>query len=145
MKKKIVFKSLFKVVIFTVVLVMLVTSATGVLAVSMCPRTYNAVTGFYEEEENSADAVYIGSSNVLAYWNPMLAWEEYGIAVPNFACNAMPISCLEYFLKEAHKTQPDAVYIMNINTLGEKGTTQHKSFTEYSSTHLFQSTRCSHL
>lgn len=117
-------KLFLKVIIFALIFVILLTSVTAVLSVSMCSRSYNAIKEFYKEDKNTADAVYIGSSNALAYWNPMLAWEEYGIAVPTFACNAMPLACTEYFLKEAHRTQPDAVYIVNINTLGEKGTTQ---------------------
>lgn len=75
------------------------------------------ISSFYEEEENSLDAVYIGSSNCYAYWNSLLAWKNYGITVHPYASNANSFLSTEYLIKEARKTQPDAVYIVNINTI----------------------------
>lgn len=120
MKKGRIFKNLLKVVIFIVIFSVLFTSALSVLFVGVDRMSYNSVQGFYDEPEDSVDAVYIGSSNVLAFWNPLLAWQEYGIKVQTLACNSGPVSSLEFLLKEAQKTQPNAVFIMNINTLGEK-------------------------
>ena len=77
------------------------------------------MSGIYEEPENSLDAVYIGSSNCYAFWNPNIAWEEYGIAVYPYCCSTQPLLATEYLIKEARKTQPNAVYIVNINTLGD--------------------------
>jgi len=120
MKKGKIIKALLKIVIFVVIFSVLFTSTLSVLFVGVDRMSYNSVQSFYEEPENSVDAVYIGSSNVLAFWNPLLAWQEYGIKIPTLACNSGPVSSLEFLLKEAQKTQPNAVFVMNINTLGEK-------------------------
>lgn len=109
-----------KITSFLIIFLMLLNFCMSVFTVNVCNRTYNSVKDFYKEKKNSVDAVYIGSSNALAYWNAMLAWEEYGIVVPNFACNGMPVPCMQYFLEEAHRAQPDAVYVMNLNTLGNE-------------------------
>ena len=82
-------------------------------------RNYQWIRGFYAEEENTLDAIYIGSSNCYAFWNPVIAWEEYGIAVYPFASQAQPLFAAEYLIKEARKTQEDAVFIVNINTLND--------------------------
>lgn len=84
-------------------------------------RNYQWVRGFYAEEENSLDAVYLGSSNCYSFWNPLVAWEEYGIAVWPYSTNSQPFIAAEYLMKEVRKTQPDTVFVVNINSIaGEK-------------------------
>lgn len=80
-------------------------------------RNYQWIAGFYDEPEGSLDAVYIGSSTCYAYWNPLTAWEEHGIAVYPFTSNAQHFITTEYLIREARKTQPDALYIVNTNTI----------------------------
>lgn len=80
-------------------------------------RNYQWIRGFYEEPRNSLDAVYIGSSAVYAFWNPLVAWEKYGIAVYPYTCNAQHLITADYMLKEVRKTQPDCLYIVNLNTI----------------------------
>ncbi len=86
---------------------------------------YHWMTGIYHEEEESLDAVYLGSSNCFAFWNQNLAWEEFGIAVAPYTCSLQPLHVTEYLIKEARKTQPDAVYVVNINTIGEEKITKN--------------------
>ncbi len=82
-------------------------------------RNYQWIAGFYEEREDSLDAVYIGGSNVYSFWAAPLAWEKYGITVYPFACNSQPLAAAEYLIKEARKTQPDALFLVSINGIGE--------------------------
>lgn len=119
MNKMKILKNLFKVVVFAVIFAVLLSGVTSLLACGMDRMSYNSVQGFQEEPEDTLDAVYIGSSNVLAFWNPMMAWEEYGIAVSTLATNSQPLTSAEFMIEEARKTQPNAKYIININTLGE--------------------------
>jgi len=72
-------------------------------------------TGFYQEEKNALDAVYVGSSNVYAYWQPPLGFEKYGLAVYNYSLPQMPVDAFKYILEECRKTQPNALYILNLN------------------------------
>ena len=115
MQKKVV-----KVVIFTIIFALCFNMLSKVLTSPNDYRNYQWIGGFYEEEDNSLDAVYIGSSNCYATWNPVLAWEEYGIAVYPYCCNAQPLFAVEYLIKEARKTQPDATFIVNINTVSDR-------------------------
>ena len=80
-------------------------------------RNFQWVQGFYEEQEESLDAVYIGSSNCYAFWNTLVAWEEYGITVWPYATNSQPFIAAEYLIKEVRKTQPDTLFIINTSTL----------------------------
>ncbi len=72
------------------------------------------VPGFYDEPENTLDAVYIGASNVFGAWAPPIAWEHYGIAVYPFGGGGMKVAAAEYMIEEARKRQPDALYIVGI-------------------------------
>ena len=82
-------------------------------------RNYQWVRGFYAEKDDTLDAVYLGSSNCYAFWNPLAAWEKYGIAVWPYASSAQPIIATEHLMKEVRKSQPDAVFVVNTNNIGE--------------------------
>lgn len=80
-------------------------------------RTYENIRGFYEQEEGSLDAIYLGSSVTYTDWLAPLAWERYGITVWPFASPSQPFEIAEELIKEARKTQPDALYIVPLITL----------------------------
>ena len=75
---------------------------------------YQRIAGFYRESSRALDAVYIGSSMVYTYWEAPLAWKHYGIAVWPMSTSAQSIYAAEYLIREARKTQPDALYIVEI-------------------------------
>jgi len=107
--------------VFILIFVILFCSVSKVLTLSSEDHDYQGMAGIYEENEDCLDAVYIGSSNTYAFWNPMVAWEEYGIAVHTYTCSSQPFIIARYLLEEARKTQPDALYIFNVNTIGDEG------------------------
>lgn len=113
-------KHLIKALAFSLIFILLFSYATQVVTVSSEDNEYQWISGIYHEPENSLDAVYIGSSNCYAFWNSNYAWNEYGIAVYPFTCSTMSLLTAEYVVKEARKTQPDAVYVVNINTFREE-------------------------
>lgn len=80
-------------------------------------RTYQMIGGFYEEPENSLDGVYIGSSNCYTFWNPLVAWNNYGLTIYPYASASQPFYATEHIIREARKTQPDALYIVNLNAV----------------------------
>lgn len=80
-------------------------------------RIYQSVHGFYEEPANTLHGVYIGSSNCYAFWNAMIAWEKYGLAVFPYSTPSMPFFATKYIIQEVRKTQPEAVFIVNVNHL----------------------------
>lgn len=75
---------------------------------------YQWIRGFYEEEKDSLDAVYIGSSEVYAFWQAALGWDFYGISVWPYATSSQPLQAVRYIIEDARKTQPDALYIIDI-------------------------------
>ena len=80
-------------------------------------RIYQWIGGFYEEPEDSLSAVYIGASTCYAFWNPLVAYHNYGLAVYPYTSTALPFYATEHLIKEARKTQPDATFIVNINSV----------------------------
>ena len=99
MKKSYIIKA----VLFALIFILLFAYVSKVVTYPSDYRNYQWIGGFYEEEEESLDAVYIGSSNCYAFWNSMTAWEEYGITVYPYSCNAMSFLATEYLIKETKK------------------------------------------
>lgn len=83
-------------------------------------RIYQWFEGFYKEEKNSLDAVYIGASNTYSFWLPTLAWNRYGIAVWPLSSPDQPFEFAEHIIREARKTQPDALYVIPVNALNSE-------------------------
>lgn len=104
-----------KTIVFLTILLLLFVSVSKLVTSPSDYRNYQWIAGFYEEQKDSLDAVYIGGSNTYAFWAAPLAWERYGIAVYPFACNSQPLLAAQYMIKEARKTQPNALYIISIN------------------------------
>lgn len=80
-------------------------------------RIYQMIGGFYDEKEDGLHGVYIGSSDCYAFFNPIFAWKESGMAIRTYSCGSMPFSAIELIVREARKTQPDALYIINTNSV----------------------------
>lgn len=78
-------------------------------------KIYQWIHEFYKEPEASLDAVYIGSSAAYSLWVAPLAWENYGIAVWPYTTPGQPLEMAEVLIREARKTQPDALYIVCLN------------------------------
>lgn len=114
MKEKI--KKPIKVIVFLVVFVILFFTAQWCF-INHADPSYQNINGFYKQTENSLDAVYIGSSNCFTYWNPAVAWDEYGVAIYSYSANNLLFESAEYIIKDCVKTQPYAKFIVNINTL----------------------------
>ena len=114
MKSRIIIKIVTFLIIFTIGF-----SALTRFTIAIDDINYQHIAGFYSEPEDSLDAVYIGSSNCFAYWNPAFAWDKFGICVYPYACNSQLFFTTEYLIKETIKKQPDALFIVNINSLND--------------------------
>ena len=80
-------------------------------------NTFQGISGFYSEPKDSLDAVMIGASTVHAFWQPALAWADHGIAVYSLSVDSMRVQSYLYMLTEAHRRQPHALYIVNLNSI----------------------------
>lgn len=113
-------KKLIKGIAFIILFAVLFTGASRVLTTPGDYRNYQWIAGFYEEPEDSLDAVYVSSSTAYAYWNSLVAWDQYGIAVYPYTSNSQHFITTEHLIKEVRKTQPDALFIVNTNSIDDK-------------------------
>ena len=72
------------------------------------------ICGFYAEEKNSLDMVYIGGSACYRYWEGLQAWNDYGFTSYNFAADAMQPQVIRYLVKEVQKTQEPELFVIDL-------------------------------
>lgn len=116
MKKKILYAILLVLVLFT----------TAAFANQICKAKFigdstTIINGFYEEEKNSIDVIFIGSSNCFCTINPMILYDKYGITAYDFASSSQPMNLSLLYLKEALKTQNPKVIVLEANMLVGNG------------------------
>ena len=74
--------------------------------------TTRKIQGFYAEEKNSLDFVFVGSSQMFTSVVPAVLWEEYGITSYDFGANEQPMYLSYYYIKEAlNYQQPKAIVL----------------------------------
>ena len=112
-------KRIVRIFLFILIGIILLSTVSSILVNHAADyRAWQWFRSFYSEKENSLDAVYCGSSVTYSFWMPTVAWERYGIAVHPYASNSQPLEVAEYLIKEARKTQPDALFIIPTNSFG---------------------------
>lgn len=75
------------------------------------------VNGFYSEKKNDVDMIIIGSSNSFCTINPVVLYENYGIAAYDFGSSSQPLNISLLYLKEALKRQNPKVVAFETNML----------------------------
>ncbi len=73
--------------------------------------------GFYAEEPHSLDAVFVGSSAIYAFVSPLRLWGDVGLTSYLYATPNQSVSMLRYVLEECRKTQPDALYVIELRAM----------------------------
>ncbi len=77
--------------------------------------TTRKVEGFYAEEKNSLDFVFVGSSQMFTTVVPAVLWEEYGITSYDFGANEQPLYLSYYYIKEALKYQNPKAIVLEVH------------------------------
>lgn len=112
--------NLSRAVVFLLIFCILFTVVSGILRDKRVVGEYNPTTkikGFYEEEKNSLDFVFIGSSQLYAHVAPAVLWEEYGMTSYDFAANEQPLWISYYYIKEALKYQKPKAIVLEVFTV----------------------------
>lgn len=81
---------------------------------------YNPTTkvrGFYAEEKNTLDFVFIGSSQVYADIAPAVLYRDFGMTSYDFCANEQPMWISYYYIKEALKRQNPKAIILDVFTM----------------------------
>ena len=77
--------------------------------------TTRKVEGFYAEEKNSLDFVFVGSSQMFTSVVPAVLWEEYGITSYDFGANEQPMYLSYYYIKEALRYQTPKAIVLEVS------------------------------
>lgn len=98
-----------KVLVFAVLLCAVLIKCNDVLAVK---EEDSRITSFYEEDKDSLEAVFIGSSHMFVTAYPFQLWEEYKIKSAVLGGNGMGVPMEYYCVKEAIREQhPDVIVV----------------------------------
>ena len=100
---------IFKAVLFLLLLAGLLFGAQKILKLNMGHRGSDSVRGFYQEERNSIDVLFVGASTMFCTVDPLVLYEDYGIAAYDFGSSAQPFALSYLFMQEALKTQKPKV------------------------------------
>ncbi len=71
--------------------------------------------GFYAEEKDSLDFVFIGSSQLFTSVVPTVLWTEYGMTSYNFAANEQTLELSYAYIQEALKYQKPKAIVLEIS------------------------------
>lgn len=72
---------------------------------------------FSDQEENSIDIAFIGSSSTHAYYNNMLIWNEYGITSMTFTNPSLPFDFTISLIDSVIKMQDPEVFVIDLRSL----------------------------
>lgn len=72
-------------------------------------NNYNTMHGFYEEPENTIEAIFLGSSVTAGGIIPMELYEKYGISSYNLGTEQQPMLASYYWLEEAYRLHSDTL------------------------------------
>lgn len=78
-------------------------------------------TSYYAEEDNTINAVVIGSSAIYRYWMPTRAYEEQGFTSALLATAGQDIRLVPYAMEEAVKTQKADLFVVEVRSAITRG------------------------
>lgn len=113
-------KKSIKVIAFILIFVVCFFTVQGLLTGDVDTRDYRRIDGFFKQRDNSLDAVFLGSSATYAFWTPAVAYREHGITVYSLSNAKQEILTAKYLIDDARKSQPDALYIVNLVSVTEQ-------------------------
>ncbi len=116
-------RKIIRAVLFCAVFLVLLMHVSYILRPYSGSASRKNICGFYAEPQDSLDVVFVGSSSVFAFWEPMEFWEDYGVASYNFAAGTMPPQFIRDSIEEIRKTQSPELFVVDLRpfTVAENG------------------------
>lgn len=105
------------ILVFLAIFAVLFLSIQDTLKLKMGHRGTDSVKGFYEEKEDSVEVLCLGASTAWCTVDPLVLYEEYGIAAYDFGSSAQPFELTAAFLEEAFRTQHPKVVCLEMLSL----------------------------
>ena len=120
-KKKLFTKNAVRAVAFLCLIVLVVLGCNEIFCFADAEHSETVMNEFYEQDDDTIDVVYCGTSaSQRAYVNPV-AYHEDGVACYTMACGTQPFVLTKYLMIEALKTQKPKLFIVEL-----RGTCQDK-------------------
>lgn len=110
-------KNFIKSICFIIIFIILFVNITNLLKDKRVNAPYDVtrkVKGFYNEDRNSLDVVFIGSSHAYYTLNPAIFWDEFGVPSYVFGANRQPLWISYYYIKEVLKYQKPKVITLDV-------------------------------
>lgn len=68
--------------------------------------------GLYEEKDDDIEVLFLGASQAVCGFDPLVMYEDYGVAGYVYAASWQHLQITDYWLKEALKTQSPKVVVL---------------------------------
>ena len=82
--------------------------------ISYMHRGYKILTGFYSQEKNTMDVIFIGTSTTYTSFVPLDAWKEYGISSYIYSTNVMFENFIKYSIRDIFRYQSPKLLLIDI-------------------------------
>lgn len=115
-------KRVFAAVVFLVMTLAALGMVQEILKAKFVQDSTAIVDGFYEEKRNDIEVLFLGSSNCFCTIDPLVLYEEYGIAAYVFASSSQSMDISMLYLKEALKRQKPKVVALEVNYIPGQNT-----------------------
>lgn len=104
--------SIIKIVVFIVIFVIMCFTLNYLCKPYLTGDTA-IINGFYGEKKDSLDVVYVGGSASFVYYQPLKAYEDYGITSYNFGANTIQAELYKYMIEEVLNHQDPKLIIID--------------------------------
>lgn len=109
-------KSFVKVTLFILLLALLFSVFSGIYSFKFGDGICG-IQAFYEQEKNSIDVVFVGSSAIYENVNTGVLWEKHGLSAFDLAASSQPMWNSYYYIKECFKTQTPKLVVLDMNAV----------------------------
>ena len=101
-------------VIFVIVAVLLFVYLNTVFTIGDTDASRQIFEDFYNQEEESIDVMYMGTSATNRYYIAPKAFNDEGVAAYNLAVMGMPMMFMPQLIDEVEKTQDPCLYVVEL-------------------------------
>ncbi len=109
-----------KIVLFTAILTAAFLYIQQTLKLDMGHRGTDNVNGFYAEKEDSIEVLFVGASTMFCTVDPLVLYEDYGIASYDFGSSGQPFELSYLFMQEAFQRQRPKVMALEVLSIFEE-------------------------
>lgn len=106
-----------RVVLFVIIAALLFVYLNRVFTIGNSDSNKQIFNGFYAEEEQTIDVMYLGTSATNRYFIPPKAYNDEGIAAFDLATMGLPMFFVPDLIDEVEKTQSPQLYIIELRNV----------------------------